>query len=326
MSKYPKWAGLFAIIVALTLCGARADAQPGKIFRIGFLDSSTPSGSAVVVEVFRQELRKIGWIEGKNIVIEFRFAQLKNTWLSELAAELVGLKVDLIVAAGAPEAIAAKKATTSIPILMVSVSDPVAAGLVASLARPGGNITGFSNLSYELNRRRLALLKDTIPNLMRVGLLRQPGASLQLNNLRAAAGALKLSLEEIPRFDPEALEGAFLTAKQKHVGAIITTTTRTFFAARKSVVDLAVSYRLPAIYFQSEFVDEGGLMSYGEDSTDILRNAAQYVDKILKGAKPADLSVQQTTKFEFVVNLKAAKQIGLAIPALVLRRANQVIR
>ena len=313
-------------VTLLPRCSAALAQQPGKVARIGFLDSSTPSGSAVLVEVFRQELRMIGWVEGKNIAIEFRYAQLKNSQLPELAAELVDLKVDLIVAAGAPEAIAAKKATTSIPILMVSVGDPVASGLVASLARPGGNITGSSNLSYELNTRRLALLKDTVPNLARVGLLRQPGASVQLNNLRAAAAALKLNLEEIPRFNPEGFESAFLTAKQKQVGAIITTTTRTFFAARKSVVDLAASYRLPAIYFQSEFVDEGGLMSYGEDSTEILHNAAQYLDKILKGAKPAELSVQQTTKFEFVVNLKAAKQIGLTIPSRVLRRANQVIR
>jgi ABC-type uncharacterized transport system substrate-binding protein len=231
------------------------------------------------------------------------------------------------VVPGAPEALAAKKATTNVPILMVGVGDPVASGLVSSLARPGGNVTGFSNLSFELNTKRLEILKDAIPKLTRVGLLRQRAASLQLNNLRAAAEALKLKLEEIEtRFDIEVLETAFQSAKQKQVDAIITTTTRNFFAERKRIVELAGKYRLPAIYFQKEFVDEGGLVSYGEDSTAMFRNAARYSDKILKGAKPADLSVQQATKFEFIVNLKAAKQIGLTIPVRVLERANQVIK
>ena len=277
------------------------------------------------MEAFRQELSKLGWIEGKNFTIEYRFAKGKTERLPELAAELVRLKVDLIVATGRPEALAAKKATTNISILMVSVGDPVASGLVASLARPGGNVTGFSNLSFELNTKRLEILKDAVPKLTRVGLLRQPAASLQLKNLTAAAVALKLKLEEI-KTQADGLETAFQTAKQKQVGAIMTTTTRGFFAERKRIVELAGTYRLPAIYFQKEFVDEGGLMSYGEDSTDMFRNAAQYADKILKGAKPADLSVQQATKFEFVINLKAAKQIGLTIPNRVLERANKVIK
>jgi putative ABC transport system substrate-binding protein len=277
------------------------------------------------VKALLQELSKLGWIEGKNFTIEYRYAERKTERLPELAADLVGLKVDLIVATGRPEALAAKKATTNISILMVGVGDPVASGLIASLARPGGNVTGFSSLSFELNTKRLEILKDAVPQLTRVGLLRQPGASLQLKNLTAAAVALKLKLEEI-KTQAEGLETAFQTAKQKHVGAIMTTTTRGFFAERKRIVELAGKYRLPAIYFQKEFVDEGGLMSYGEDSTDLFRNAAHYVDKILKGTKPADLSVQQAMKFEFVINLKAAKQIGLTIPVEVLARADRVIR
>jgi putative ABC transport system substrate-binding protein len=210
---------------------------------------------------------------------------------------------------------------------MVSVGDPVASGLVASLARPGGNVTGFSSLSFELNTKRLEILKDAVAKLTRVGLLRVSAASLQLKDIRAAAVALKLKLEDIEtRFDAKGLESAFQTAKQSQVGAIMTTTTRNFFAARKRIVELAAKYRLPAIYFQKEFVDEGGLMSYGEDSTDMFRNAAQYVDKILKGAKPADLPVQQATKFEFVINLKAAKQIGLTLSPEFLSRANKVIK
>jgi putative ABC transport system substrate-binding protein len=325
--------GLFAIVVALTLCGARAEAQqPGKIFRIGFLDNTTASGIAVLVDAFRQELGKLGWIEGKNITIEYRFAENKGSErLLELAVELVRLKVDLILVGGIQPALAAKKATTTIPIVMPNAADPVGVGLVASLARPGGNVTGFSNLSPELNTKRLEVLKDAVPGLSRVGLLRPPRANiardLQLKELRAAALALKLKLEEIgAQPDAKGLESAFQTAKQKQVNAIMTMTTRPFFAERKRIVELAGKHRLPAIYFQKEFVDVGGLMSYGADFDDLYRRAAVYVDKILKGAKPADLPVQQASKFEFVINLKAGKQIGLTIPVNVLERANKVIK
>jgi hypothetical protein len=202
-------------------------------------------------------------------------------------------------------------------------------GLVASLARPGGNVTGFSALSTELITKRLEILNDAVPKLARVGLLRPAAlaSDLQLKDLRPAAQTLKLKLEEIDaQPDPQGLESAFQTAKQKQVNAIMTMTTRAFFAERKRIVELAAKYRLPAIYFQREFVDEGGLMSYGADFDDLYRRAAVYVDKILKGAKPGDLPVQQATKFEFVINLKAAKQIGLTIPGRVLERANKVIR
>jgi putative tryptophan/tyrosine transport system substrate-binding protein len=277
--------------------------QTGKIFRIGFLDYSTASGSAVLVDAFRQELSKLGWVEGKNIAIEYRFADRKNDPLPELAADLVRLKVDLIVVAGGPTAFAAKGATTTIPIVMANAADPVGLGLVASLARPGGNVIGLPNLATELNTKRLEILKDTVSKLARVGLLRPAAASasLQTKELRTVAVVLKLKLEEIEtQFDAKGLESAFKTAKQKQVNAIMTITNRDFFAARKRIVELAGKYRLPAIYFQKEFVDEGGLMSYGVDYDNLYRRAAVYVDKILKGAKPADLQVQQPTKFELV--------------------------
>jgi len=320
------------LLITLLHIVSSADAQQSeKIFRIGFLDGSTSSGRAVLAEAFRQELSKLGWIEGKNIAIEYRFAEQKRERWPELAAELVRLKVDLIVVGGAGPALAVKSATTTIPIVMASSSDPVAAGLIASLARLGGNVTGNSGLAPELNTKRLEILKDAVPKLARVGLLRLAegyiGQDLQLKELRPAAVALKLKLEEIEtQLDAKGLESAFQTAKQKQVGAIMTTSSPSFFGERKRIVELAGKYRLPAIYPQKDYVDEGGLMSYGVDSTDLYRRAAVYVDKILKGAKPADLPVQQATKFEFVINLKAAKQIGLTLSPEFLSRANRVIK
>jgi putative tryptophan/tyrosine transport system substrate-binding protein len=327
-----KKVGILVAAAVLTFAVITEAQQTGKIFRIGFLDPGTASGSAVLVDAFRRELGKLGWIEGKNITIEYRFAENKGqNRLPELAAELVRLKVDLIVTTGDGPTFGAKKATSTIPIVMTTSSDPVAQGLVASLARPGGNVTGLSSLASELITKRLEVLNDVIPKLTRVGVLRPPGANiagdLQLKELRPAARALKLKLEEIEtQPDPKGLESAFQIAKQKQVGAIMTIAIRAFFAERKRIVELAGKYRVPAIYFQKEFVDEGGLMSYGVDYDDLFRNAAHYVDKILKGAKPADLPVQQATKFEFIINLKAAKQIGLTIPPRVLERANQVIK
>src|SRR4029453_6416674 len=282
---------------------------------------------AVLVKAFLQELSKLGWIEGKNITIEYRFGEGKRDRLPELAADLVRLKVDLIVTAGDPAALAAKKATTSMPIVMARASDPVGFGLVASLARPGGNVTGLSSLGTELNSKRLEVLKDAIPKLAAVGLLRGDAISPTLKEIRPAAVALRLKLEEIEaQSGPTRLENAFLIAKQKRVDAIMPTTATRFFAERKRIVELAAKYRLPAIYPQKEYFGEGGLMYYGADFDDLFRKSAHYVDKILKGAKPADLPVQQATKFEFVINLKAAKQIGLTIPPDLLARANQVIK
>ncbi len=302
--------------------------QTGKIFRIGYLDNSTAPGSAVYVDAFRQELNKLGWIEGKNITIEYRFAEQKPERLPELAAELVRSKVDLIVTVGYPATAAAKQATIVIPIVMANTLDPVGSGLVASLARPGGNVTGLSSLATELITKRLEILKDAVPRLARVGLLRPVGGSdRQLKDLRPAAVALKVKLEEIEtHLDAKGLESAFQTAKQKQVGAMMTVSARPLFAERKRIVDLATKYRLPAIYPEDGFVDEGGLMSYGVDLEDQFHKSAHYVDKILKGAKPADLPVQQATKFEFVINLKAAKQIGLTLSPEFLSRANRVIK
>ena len=297
-------------------------------FRIGFLDNSTASGMAVLVGAFRQELSKLGWIEGKNITIEYRFAEQQNKRLPGLAAELVRLNVDVIVTGGPTPTRSAMEATGTIPIVMAVNANPVGLGFVASLARPGGNLTGLSSLTPELNSKRLEVLKDAVPKLSRIGILRQAGISQsQLKEIMPAALALKVKLEDIEaQLDSKGLESAFKTAKQKQVGAMMTTATRPIFAERKRIVELADKYRLPAIYHQKEFVDDGGLMSYGVDYADLYRRAAVYVDKILKGAKPADLPVQQATKFEFVINLKAAKQIGLTIPNRVLERANQVIK
>jgi len=319
------------VLVPLAVAVIAEAQQTGKIAHIGFLDSSTASGSAVLLDAFWQEMHKLGWIEGKNITIEYRFAEQKSERLPELAADLVRLKVDLILVTAEPPASAAKKATTTTPIVMTSVGDPVGAGLGASLGRPGGNVTGLSSLSTQLNTKRLEILKDAVPKFARVGVLRLPGASigrdLQLKELRTAALALKLKLEEIEtQPDAKGLESAFQTAKQKQVNAIMTTANRPFFAERKRIVELAAKYQLPAIYSQKEYVDEGGLMSYGADYDDLFRRAAVYVDKILKGAKPADLPVQQATQFQFVINLKAAKQIGLTIPVDLLARANKVIK
>jgi len=315
----------------LTTASLAEAQQPGKIFRIGFLDGGTAAGSVVLVKAFLQELSKLGWIEGKNFTIEYRFAEQKRERVPELAAELVRLKVDLILVSGGPSVLAAKKATTTIPIVMTNTSDPVGLGLVASLARPGGNVTGFSTLGIDLNTKRLEILKDTVPKLARVGLLWPAGSGvgvdLQLKELRPAALYLKLKLEEIEtQLDAKGLESAFQTAKQKKVEAIMTTSGPLFFAERKRFVELAVKYRLPAIYFQKEFVDEGGLMSYGEDYTDLYRRAAVYVDKILKGTKPAELPVQQPMRFEFVISLPAAKRIGFTVPYELLARANKVIK
>jgi putative ABC transport system substrate-binding protein len=309
---------------------ARAQ-QAGKMFRLGFLDGGTAAGMAVRVKVFLDELSKLGWIEGKNFTIEYRFGEGKLGRMPELAADLVRHKVDLIVVSGTGPATAAKNATTTIPIVMMAVGDAVAEGLVASLARPGGNVTGFSSLAPGLNTKRLEILKDAVPKLLRVGLLRLGvGAiaeDLQLKELRPAASHLKLKLEEIEtQVDAKGFESAFKTAKQKQVQAIMTTATRAFFSERKRIVELATKYRLPAIYTSKEAVDEGGLMFYGTDSTEGYRLVAVYVDKILKGANPAELPVQQAMRFEFIISLPAAKRIGLTLSPAFLSRANQVIQ
>jgi putative ABC transport system substrate-binding protein len=329
-----KKAGLTSILIALVLLILAVTAegqQPGKVVRIGYLDPSTRAASAGRLEAFRQEMSKLGWIEGKNLGIEYRFAEQPKR-LPELAAELVRLRVDVIFCSSTPPVLAAKKATTTIPIVMASSCDPVEAGLVASLARPGGNVTGLASFGPELAGKRLELLKEAAPAVSRVGFLwfsAGPGiqARLQLKEIRTAAPALDIKLEEIEtKVLPNDLDGAFRNAVQKQVNGIITASQRVLSGERKRIVELAGKFRLPAIYPEEEFVEGGGLMYYGTNRVDAYRRVAVYVDKILKGTKPADLPVEQPTKFEFVINLKAAKQIALTMPPNVLARADKVIR
>jgi putative ABC transport system substrate-binding protein len=327
-----KWGGILAIVVTFTMCAAVAHAeQQGRAIRNGYLDDSTAAGSAELLEAFRKQMTQLSWVEGKNLTIEYRFGEGKGPdRLAELAAELVRLKLDVIVIQATSSALAAKKATSTIPIVMASVGDPVAQGLVASLARPGGNITGLASLADDLAGKKIEILKEVIPKSTRVGVITGGGgrgAQLQLKAMRAAAVALGIRLVEIGvASDPEKLVNAFQTAVRERVNAIITTTGPVIFGQRKSIIVLAANYRLPAMYPQKEFVEDGGLMSYGVDRRDNYRRAAIYADKILKGAKPADLPVEQPTTFEFFANLKAAKQIGLTIPPNVLARADRVIR
>jgi ABC-type uncharacterized transport system substrate-binding protein len=280
-------------------------------------------------EAFRQGLRELGYVEGKNIVIEYRSAEGKPDRLPAVAAELARLKVDVIVTTGPSVTRAAKEATSTIPIVMTNDNDPVGNRFVASLARPGGNITGLATLSPELSGKRLELLKETVPRLSRVAVLGTstvPGYAQALRETELAARAFKVKLQNLDVLDPKDIETAFRAASKEHADAVLVLTGLIFNNQRTQVVDLAVKNRLPAIYINTVFVEDGGLMSYGVSQNDLARRAAKYVDKILKGAKPADLPVEQPTKFEFIINLKAAKQIGLTIPPNVLVRADKVIR
>ncbi len=328
-----KWAGFLAILV-LVGCVGMADAQqPKRIPRIGFLSTVSPSAIAARTEAFRQGLRELGYVEGKNIVIEWRYAEGKLDRLPALAAELARLKVDVIVTAGAGSTRAAKEATVTIPIVMTNVGDPIGSGFVASLARPGGNITGLSTLAPELSGKRLELLKEIVPRLSRVAVLGSsitPGNAQALREVELAAGALGVQVQYLdvqdPKGDPKDIETVFREARRGRADAVLVLATPVLSSHRAQVAELAVKNRLPAIYGSSENTDVGGLMAYGVSQNDLARRAATYVDKILKGAKPADLPVEQPTKFELVINLKAAKQIGLTIPPNVLARADKVIR
>ena len=303
--------------------------QPGKIPRIGFLSPTSPSAISARVEAFRQGLRELGYVEGKTIVIESRHVVGKLDQLSELAAELVRLKVDVIVTTGPTSTRAAKEATSTIPIVMAWDNDPVANGIVASLARPGGNITGLSTLAPEISGKQLELLKEIVPRLSHVAVLRTStgsGRQATVKEMELAAGALKLQLQYLDVLGPKDIEIAFREAHNGRAGAVLVLASPILDSHRTQVVDLAVKNRLPAIYWTAEWVEAGGLMTYGASITDSFRRAATYVDKILKGRTPADLPVEQPMKFEFVINLIAAKQIGLTIPPNVLVRATKVIR
>jgi len=311
------------------LCSSAEAQQTGKVYRIGFLAAVAPSSIAARTEAFSQGLRELGHVEGKNIVIESRGVVAKLDRLRELAGELVHLKVDVIVTTGPTSTRAAKEATSTIPIVMAFDSDPVGSGVVASLARPGGNITGLSSLAPEISGKQLELLKEIVPRLTRVAVLgtsSQPGNAQSLKETELAAGAFKVQLQYLDILDRKDIETAFRTASKERADAVLLLVSPVANSQRTQIAELAAKSRLPAIYFATEFVEEGGLMSYGVSFTDLFRRAATYVDKILKGAKPAELPVEQPKKFEFVINLKAAKQIGLTIPPNVLVRADKVIR
>ena len=303
--------------------------QPTKIPRIGFLGDSASTNPARN-EAFRQGLRDLGYVEGKNIVIEWRFWEGKQDRQRALAAELARLKVDVIVAVGSGDIRAAKEASATIPIVMISGGDAVGSGLVASLARPGGNITGLATLRPELSGKRLELLKEIVPRLSRVAVFVSSNSADHaqvLKELDLAAGALGVKLQSLDIQSPKDFESAFRDAAKGRAEAVLVRVPGSIlFAHRTKVLQLAVKGRLPVIYESAEEVEAGGLMSYGLNTNDSYRRAATYVDKILKGAKPADLPVEQPMKFEFIINLKAAKQIGLTIPPNVLARADRVIR
>jgi len=325
-----KSAGFLAIGVTFAMCGAVAEAQqPGKVLRIGYLAGTGPDAQSARIQAFRQGLRELGYVEGKNFVIESRYAEGKLDRLPALAADLVRLKVDIILSAGPTTTRLLKEATSTIPIVMAQDSDPVANGFVASLARPGGNITGLSTLAPEISGKRLELLKETVPRLSRVavfGTSNYPGNAQSLREVELVAGAFGVKLQYLDVQSPKDIETAFRAAGKGRADAVLTLNSPILLSQRAQIAELAVKSRVPAIYNVPDFVEAGGLMTYGVSFIDLYRRAATYVDKILKGRTPADLPVEQPMKFEFIVNLKAAKQIGLTIPPNVLVRAHRVIR
>jgi len=324
------WSSILVVAAVLLGVAILAEAQQAtKIPRIGYLIATSPSVIAARIEAFRHGLRELGYVEGKNIVIDYRYAEGKLDHLPALATELVSLNVDVIVTAGPADTRTAKEATSAIPIVMTQDPDPVASGFVASLARPGGNITGLSMLVPELSGKQVELLKETVPKVSRVAVLgtsTQPGQAQVLREMDLAAGALKMKLQYLDVLSLKDIESAFQAAGKGRAGAVLVLQNPVTGSHRKQIADLAVKSRLPTIYPRSDFVEDGGLMSYGTSFVDLSRRAATYVDKILRGAKPADLPVEQPTKFELVINLKAAKQIGLTIPPNVLARADKVIK
>src|SRR5215470_2011746 len=315
-----------ALLLAL---GSPAEAQEAKkVARIGFLVPASSLFATPLVDAFRQGLRELGWVEGQNITFDYRWAEARPDRLSELALELVRLKVDVIVTAGEPATRAAQQATNTIPIVMASSSSPVEQGLAAGLSRPGGNVTGLSGFVTELNPKRLELLKTAVPPLTRVAVLSYPssGSAGVLKELETAARALEVKLQSLEVRGPDDLSSAFGAATKKRAEALIPLRHTVILSQQTEIARLSAKHRLASIFDNSEFVAAGGLMSYGANIADQYRRAATYVDKILKGAKPADLPIEQAMKFELVINLKTAKQIGLTIPPTVLARADKVIK
>ena len=317
---------LAVFLLSISLVEAQ---QPRKVPRIGFLSALSPDGVPAWLEAFRQGLRDLGYVEGKNIVIEWRYAEGKLNRLPSLANELVSLKVDVIVSSGPAVTRTVKEATSTIPIVMGFDNDPVGSGFVASLGRPGGNIMGLSNFAPEMSGKRLELLKEIVPKLSRVavfGSSTQPGNAQMLKETELAAGTFGVQLQYLNVLSPKDIELVFRAASNGRADAILILSIPFVLSHRTQLADLAVKSRLPAIYSQPENTEAGGLMYYGVNTPDLFRRAAIYVDKILKGIKPADLPIEQPRKFELIINLKTAKQIGLTIPPNVLARADKVIR
>ena len=319
---------LTALVVALPAPLA-AHAQPAGTWRIGYLETSSPSTARLqLLEAFRQGLRDLGYLEGKNIAFESRFGEGKPDQIQRLATELVGLKVDILVTSGTPASQAAKQATRTIPIVTTQLADPVGAGLVASLGRPGGNVTGLTTQDADLGGKRLQLLLEVVP---KVSLLAQlvdetsAGTVLIGKGTKAAVVAMGVQLHSLGVRDPSELDQAFAAMKGARAGALIVESSSMLFAWRERLADLALRNRLPSMFAQRQYAEAGGLMAYSADFADLYRRAASFVDKILKGAKPGDLPVEQPTKFELVINLKTAKALGLSIPPSLLARADQVI-
>jgi putative ABC transport system substrate-binding protein len=326
MNKKLFWLFTLLFLVAGTFAEAQ---QPTKVPRIGFFVGGFAPAYASRIEAFRQGLHDLGYVEGKNIVVEYRYGERKEERFPDLTAELVRLKVDVIVTSSTSGVLAAKKATTTIPIVLAGVSDPVGSGLVASLARPGGNVTGLSLLAPELSGKRLELLKEAFPRLSRVAVLRDPdniANTLQFSETEAVAHALRVQLQSLTVQTPSDFEKAFSAITKGRADALITIRTPLTYGNLRRIVEFAAKNRLPAMYPDREFVDAGGLMTYGPVGEDLHRRAATYVDKILKGTKPVDLPVEQPMKFELVINMKTANQTGLAIPPNVLARADRVIK
>ena len=315
--------------LAILAAPLAVEAQPAEtIVRVARLSPISASTDRPILEALRQGLHDLGWIEGKNVTFEYRFAEGNLARLPDLAAELVRLKVDVIVPGSISAALAAKHATDTIPIVMVITGDPVGSGLVASLARPGGNLTGVTALGEELSGKRLEVLKEAVPSVNRMAALANPAYADTVPFLKGtdrAARALSVRLQVLELHDPAELEKAFAAMLREHAGAFVVGTDPFFNANRRRIVALAAKNRLPAMYALREYVDEGGLIFYGAGLPDMYRRAAVYVDKILKGARPGDLPIEQPTKFELIINLKTAKALGLTIPPAVLARADEVI-
>jgi putative tryptophan/tyrosine transport system substrate-binding protein len=320
---------LVCLLPAVFLPAGSVAQQPVKIPHIGFQLDAPVSTAAARIEAFRQGLRELGYIEGKNIIIDWRSAEGKPEHRSEIAAEFVRLKVDVIVTAGPTVTRSVKEATSTIPIVMGQDTDPVGSGFVASLARPGGNITGLSALSPEMTGKQLELLKEIVPRLSRVAIIgnsTNPGDAQSLREMVLAASSYEVYLRYLDVQDAKDIESAFQAAAKGHADALHVLGNPILNAHRKQIVELAAKHRMLATYARPEYVEAGGFMYYGTSYNDLFRRAAGYVDRILKGAKPADLPVEQPTKFELILNLKAAKQIRLTIPNKVLARADRVIR